>query len=65
MVRRIWYFKDVNLLVHENHLRKIVDLEKVLNIWKICKIALVGKLTVIKTLVVPNIIHLIASMSTQ
>ena len=60
----IWYFDNMADIEKENHLLKLNDIELVLNKWKARSLTLLGKSTVIKTLAVPKINHLIANLST-
>jgi hypothetical protein len=46
-----------------NFRKKITDVSKILKSWQHRKLTLLGKVTVIKTLVLPKLIHLFTSLS--
>ena len=60
----IWYHSNIEDIIQENYLKKNSDLEKSLHIWKCRKLTLIGKNTVIKTLIVPKLNYLIANITT-
>ena len=45
-----------------NFRKKIIDISKILKIWQHIKLTLLGKVTVIKTLALPKLIHLFTSL---
>jgi hypothetical protein len=42
--------------------KKIIDVSKILKSWQHIKLTLLGKVTVIKTLALPKLIHLLTSL---
>ena len=60
----ICYTDNIDEIIYKNHLDKLEELEKTLNQWKCRKLTLLGKNTVIKTLIVPKINYLVASLIT-
>ena len=60
----IWYFDNVREIIDFNHTLKLEELDKTLNKWKSRKLTLIGKNTVVKTLAVPKLNHIISNMST-
>ena len=53
---------DLNRMVDLNFKKKIIDVSKVLKSWHHRKLTLRGKITVIKTLALPKLIHLLTSL---
>ena len=47
-----------------NFEKKIVEIEKLFDVWRRFNLSLVGKLTVIKTLALPKIIYLLSVLRT-
>jgi hypothetical protein len=45
-----------------NFRKKIIDVSKILKSWQHRKLTLLGKVTVIKTLALPKLIHLLTSL---
>ncbi len=60
----IRYFDNVDDIICENYKLKFEEIEVALNKWKQRKLTLLGKATVVKTLIVPKINHVIANIST-
>ena len=60
----IWYFNNINDIISENYKLKSEEIEIALNKWKQRKLTVLGKATVVKTLIVPKINHVIANIST-
>lgn len=60
----IWYFNNITDIEEENHNQKIKELERTLNQWRRRKLTLIGRTTVIKTLIVPKINHVVANLNT-
>ena len=60
----IWYFDNTADIEYENYKLKLEEIERALENWKKRKLTLLGKATVVKTLIVPKINHVIANIST-
>ena len=54
---------DLKLLHEENFLENLDDIKKLLNIWYSRGLSLCGKVTVIKSLVVPKVVYVSSLMS--
>jgi hypothetical protein len=54
---------DLSSMPELNFRKKIIDVSKILKSWQHRKLTLLGKVTVIKTLSLPKVIHLLASLS--
>ena len=68
-----WSYSNIKLLGIEfsldlytmpdlNFRKKIIDISKILKSWQHRKLTLLGKVTVIKTLALPKLIHLFTSL---
>jgi hypothetical protein len=53
---------DLSSMPDLNFRKKIIDVSKILKSWQHRKLTLLGKVTVIKTLVLPKLIHLLTSL---
>jgi hypothetical protein len=53
---------DLSSMPELNFRKKIIDVSKILKSWQHIKFTLLGKLTVIKTLALPKLIHLLTSL---
>ena len=60
----ITYTKSLDTIIYENHRKKLNEMTKLFNIWKCRKLTLYGKATVIKTLAVPKLNHVLANLFT-
>ena len=60
----IWYSKSLDDIILNNHLKKLEDIKTLFNTWKRRKLTLYGKATVIKTLAIPKLNHVIANLAT-
>ena len=60
----ILYYNNTRDIEVENHTGKLLDLEHTLNTWKTRKLTIIGRSTVIKTLIVPKINHVISTLNT-
>ncbi len=60
----ITYYEDIERIIEENYSQKKQEIEKALNKWKLRNLTLLGKNTIIKTLIVPKLNHLISTVST-
>ena len=53
---------DVDKMLDSNYEKRILDIENVLNLYRHRMLSLIGKITVIKTLAIPKIIHVIQTL---
>jgi len=53
---------DVEKMIHSNYEKRILDIESVFNLYRHRTLSLIGKITVIKTLAIPKIIHVIQTL---
>jgi hypothetical protein len=53
---------DLSSMPDLNFRKKIIDVSKILKSWQHRKFTLLGKVTVIKTLALPKLIHLLTSL---
>ena len=53
---------DLSSMPDLNFRKKIIDVSKILKSWQHRKLTLLGKVTVIKTLALPKLIHLLTSL---
>ena len=55
---------DTNLqeMVKINYENKILEIEKIFNLYEKHKLSLIGKITVIKTLAIPKIVYLLTTL---
>jgi hypothetical protein len=53
---------DLSSMPDLNFRKKIIDVSKILKSWQHIKLTLLGKVTVIKTLALPKLIHLLTSL---
>ena len=60
----IWYFDNIDEIIKHNHIMKCNDIEKLLINWKKRKLTLIGKTTVIKSLIVSKISYVISNLDT-
>ena len=60
----IVYFDNVETIISENYTAKYIELEKTLINWKKRKLTILGKNTVIKTLIVPKVNFIISNLTT-
>jgi hypothetical protein len=60
----IWYYALVKDIIVQNHKFRIEELEKLFTRWRCRKLSLYGKATVIKTLAVSKLNHVIANLCT-
>ena len=60
----IKYSDNINNIIEDNYTSKVSEIEKALTNWKKRKLTLLGKSTVIKTLIVPKINHVISNITT-
>ena len=51
---------DIKKMIAKNFEQKIIEIEKVLNLYKKFNLSLIGKVNVIKTLALPNLVYLFA-----
>ena len=54
----IYYSYNDMLKTHENFKSHILKMEKILQIWRIRDLSIAGKVTVFKSLIIWNIVHL-------
>ena len=54
----IYYSYNEKLEIQENFKRHIINIEKILRIWRMGDISIAGKITVFKTLAISKIVHL-------
>ena len=59
----IWYYKNIETIINSNHTIKLAEIERALNNWQKRNLTLLGKSTVVKTLIVPKINHFIAGVT--
>ena len=55
---------DLNQITELNLNPKILEMEKLVSIWKVRNLTLIGKLTIIKTLMISKFIHILLSLPT-
>ena len=60
----IWYLKSMDDVISENYNKKITNLTHTLNKWKARNLTIIGRCTVIKTLISPKINHITANLQT-
>ena len=60
----IWYFDKVQDIIKDNYNKKILEIEKTISNWKKRKLTLLGKNTVIKSLLVSKMHHLTSNTFT-
>ena len=53
---------DLKSMVDINFSKKIKDVSRILKSWEHRKLTLMGKITVVKTLAIPKLIHLFTSL---
>ena len=53
---------NVNNMVHTNFVSKMAEIERVLNMYKPRNLSLIGKITVVKTLAIPKLIHALQTL---
>ena len=56
----IFFDLDIKTMIAKNVNKKIIEIEKVLNLYKKFKLSLIGKVNVIKTLALPKLVYLFA-----
>ena len=57
----IYYSYNEKLEIQENFKRHIVNIEKILRIWRMKDFSIAGKITVFKTLAISKVVHLALS----
>ena len=58
----IWFTQDENLCTHLNFNERLENIKKVLSIWKSRCLSWKGRITILKTLIVPKLIHLFSTI---
>ena len=65
MCTSIWYFTyDIKLLHEKNYIEKLDAIEKLINIWSSRGPSLYGKVTVIKSLLIPKFVYVLSLLPT-
>ena len=60
----IWFTRDDNTCTQLNFNERIKNIKKVLDIWKLRALSWKGKITILKSLIVPQLIHLLSTLYT-
>ena len=60
----ITYYDNIDTIIEENYVSKLNDLEKTISSWRKRNLTIMGKNTVIKTLIVPKINFLVSNLYT-
>ena len=58
----VWFTKDIDLSNRLNFNEKVENIKKILNIWKSRTLSWKGKITILKSLIVPQLIHLLGTV---
>ena len=58
----VWFTKDIDLANRLNFIEKVENIKKILNIWKSRTLSWKGKITILKSLIVPQLIHLLGTV---
>ena len=60
----IWFTRDDNTCTQLNFNERIKNIKQVLDIWKLRALSWKGKITILKSLIVPQLIHLLSTLYT-
>ena len=58
----VWFSTSVNKQLEANFMEKIIKLESILNSWSARRLTLLGKITIIKSLGVSQIVYLLSAL---
>ena len=59
----VWFSTSVDKQLDANFMEKIIKLKSILNSWSVRRLTLLGKITIIKSLAVSQIVHLLSALS--
>ena len=60
----IWFTRDDNTCTQLNFNERIKNIKQVLEIWKLRALSWKGKITILKSLIAPQLIHLLSTLYT-
>ena len=62
--KKKYYFYDPKLLVEKNFIEKLDTIKKLINMWSSRGLSLYGKVTIIKSLVIPKFVYVSSLLPT-
>ena len=60
-----WFSSDSNITVSHNYIDKVEKVKAILSCWKFRRLSLLGKITVIKSLAVSQLVYILAPLQTD